>query len=292
MRSAYLGTADNPLQLKIHDIVNYNDIWLQNVEGLDSPDYRITENERAGEDGSIIASQFYGSRTITLEGKIKGDSVESYEDNRFLFSQALAIQKDAYGVPQPLRLTFTTLSNFTYFVDCFVARRPVLSSDTVLATDFQVQLISPSPLIYGETEVVSTQFTRPSGGGFVLPVVFPITSSSLIGGSVVVTNNGNAPTLPIITLRGAMSSPYIQNSRSGGIYMQLNYTLGASDTVVIDMAKKTVVLNDTTTLLGVKSDFADWWGVEPGDNTISFNTSVASDTGTCEVRFSPGYVGI
>jgi phage-related protein len=292
MLSAYIGTPEQPLALKIHDLTAYNDIWLQSVDGLDSPDYRITENARAGEDGSIIASQFYGSRTITLEGKLKGDSPQVYEDNRFNFSQAFAINKDVYGVPQPIRLTFTTLSGYTYFIDCFVARRPTFSSDVVLSTDFQVQLIAPTPLVYGETEVVSAQFTRPTGGGFILPVIFPIVSDSLVGGSVVVNNNGNAAVLPTITLRGTMSNPYIQNDRAGGVYMQLNYTLGLTDVVVIDMAKKTVVLNDTTPLLGVKNDLADWWGIDPGNNTISFSTSDTSDTGTCEIKFQPGYIGI
>lgn len=293
MESMYLD------DLQIHSNTEDIGFFLQTpIDGLDSPEYRTSQYDRPGEHGSFLTNQLYGSRSINLVGIIKGPNPQTFEDRRFLFSETCAINRDENGIPIPKRLTFTTLSGYTYFIDVHLAKKPVFNHNEINYSKFLLQLVAPDPLIRGETVASSGYISRPSGGGFILPVVLPIVSDAAVGGVAVMLNNGNEDAYPIITLTGPLTNPYISNSDAFGKFMQLNYTIAAGDEVVIDMAEKTITLNPDadgtggSNILSTKTDDSEWWACVPNSNTIRLSTASSGDSGTMLVRFYPGYVGI
>lgn len=276
--------------LQIHNSVSPNNFWVDSVEGLDAPDYRINNYDRPGEDGGVISSEFYTTRLITLTGIIKGATPAIHEANRALFASTFAISRDAYNFPVPVRITFVTLAGASYFVDAY-AEKPQMKNSEILFSRFMLHLRCPKSFLFSSTAISSGAITVPTGGGFILPVILPIISSSSTGGSALITNTGNVTAYPIITLTGSLTTPYIYNATTG-VYMQLNYTLAPTDVVVIDMLNKTIVLNGSTDLLYTKQTGANWWGLLVGNNNISFSTGSSSDTGNAAISFNPPYLGI
>lgn len=289
MRSLYIDTLGTNLQ--IHDSQNPNiGYWLQSpIEGLDSPEIRTNEYQKPGEDGSAITSTFYDSRGVTLQGIISGSSPTDYENKRTAFATACAIKRDSNGFPVAKRIQFTTLGGQTFYFDGFF-RRPVFNYDQINWTKFMVSVVAPQPTLFGSTQVSSGAIVRVSGGGFILPVILPIVSSSGTGGSALITNSGNANSFPVITLTGPLTNPFIYSVATGRT-MQLTYTLLAGSTITIDMGLKTIVLNGSSSLLSAKTTSSEWFAIVPGSNLINFSTSSTGDTGNMVILFNPAYLG-
>jgi hypothetical protein len=285
MQNFYAGS------LKLHDLSAPNDFWLKSpVLGLDTPEYRLSINEKAGEDGGNASSAFYGPRLVTLEGYIRGGSVALYEENRRAFASAFAINREANGTPVLTRFEFTTLSGAQYYF-YGIPRRPVFSQTNIDYCDFMVSIVVPQPQLFSVDEVSSGQVLLPEPTGITFPLTFPITFGGVLGGTYAANNPGTMLSWPVITLRDSLTSPYILNATTGQV-MQLNYTLLNGDVVEINMLDKTIVLNGSANLLSTKSLDSEWWAMQPGNNVIIFASGGGSDTGTLEVTFNPAYVGV
>lgn len=290
MQDFYIDTLATNLQ--IHSSNNSINIWLQSpIEGLDMPDIRATEYDKPGEDGRIVSAQQYGGRTIVLRGIFQASTPQQVEELRQSIMTATAIKKNNAGQPQPTRCEFTTLSGARYFFDSYITRKPVFNWDQILWGNFLIVLSVPHPFIKSTTSITSGIITQPSGGGFVLPVVLPITSSAASGGTATLVNTGNAIAYPIITLSGAITNPFIRNTSTNKT-MRLNYTMGVNDTVVIDMLEHIITLNSAAPLISSKESDAVFWGLRPGSNVIKFSGSSSSDTGTMQISFNASYLGV
>lgn len=289
MQDFFLDTLGANLQ--IHSNTGHVDFWFEpSVEGLDSPDHRTTQYAKPGEDGTVVSSQFYGARLVSLPGYITGSSPAQFEANRRALVSALSVQRDSTGRPRPRRCQFTTLAGLTYFFDAFPSTKPVIRQSAPTSAKFLIQLTVPRGVISSATETTFTA-TPPSGGGFVLPVVLPIVSSASTGGSVTTTNTGTATSLPVLTLTGPLTNPYFRNATTNQA-MQLNYLVAADQTVVIDMYEKTILLNGTSSILSAKTDESNWFGIDPGDNDIRISSGSSSDTGNLTGRYYAAVVGV
>ena len=288
MRSIYIDTLGS--NLKIHDSTNAVDFWAQTpVDGFDAPDYRIISYDKPGEDGMAISSMFYSGRPISIHGVIKGSNPTAFEANRKLLSTACAISRDVNGYPLPKRVSVTTLAGNTFFFDAYFSK-PIFAYDQVNWSKYLLQLTAIDPFLYG-SQVSSGAIVRASGGGFILPVILPIVSSSATGGTATLVNSGNGNSWPIITLTGPLTNPYINNSTIGK-FMQLTYTLPLGSTITIDMAKKSILLNGSSNLISAKTTDSTWWPVVAGNNNITFSTGSSADTGNMQITFYNSYVGI
>lgn len=268
-----------------------NNILLQTpIEGLDSPEVRSNYTPKPGEDGGRMSSLLYDKRPISLKGTVWGNNATEFEAARKAIFRACAINRDSNGYPQATRIAYTTMAGNAYFVDGFFDRPIIDYDDTPNVAEFFVNMTAVDPFIYGATQVSSGLITRPSGGGFVLPVVLPIVSAGSTGGRVNLINDGDAYSLPMIELIGPLTNPYILNQTTGKS-MQLNYTIPAGSTVTIDMAQKIILLNGNSPLISAKESASDWWGLRPDSNLITFNTGSTSDTGTMEITFYPAWIG-
>lgn len=265
--------------------------YLVNVplEGLEAPDMRVHNFDRPGEDGQIVSSALYSGRLLTISGTVKNIGCDQYEAARAALITACAIRRDSNRYPVLKRIEFTTDAGLSYFCNGQV-NRVKLPVSTI--ADFQINIVVPDPMIFGAA-VSSGAITRAAGGGVIYPVIYPAIYSATTGGSATVSNAGSADAWPIITLKGSLSNPALYHAQTNTLFI-LNYVLSSTDTVVIDMQNKTVVLNDAVSLRNAvdRSAGSDWFALVPGSNVITFSTGSTSDEGTLKVDFFNAYIGV
>jgi hypothetical protein len=89
-------------------------------------------------------------------------------------------------------------------------------------------------------------------------------------GQLLVTNNGNATTYPILRVYGPGNNPILTNYTTGQS-IRLIQGVGAGDWLTVDTLNRLVLLNDTVSRYG-SVDFAntEWWGLVPGVNDLRF----------------------
>ncbi len=261
------------------------------IDGLDFPSMRVSSYNRPGEDGGIVSNVFYGMRSVSITGMVMGSNCEQYEDNRQLLVEACSTNKDEFGYPTLTRFVAINTAGESFYFDGQVTNVSVLRGGLIKASEFQISVIVPDHTIYSSTSSSSGSIVRQSGTGFEWPFDWPILWGTTSGGTATLNNTGNVEVYPVITITGSATSPYILNSTTDK-FIQLNYTFDVSDVLVIDMGAKTVLLNGTTNLISAKTSASDWWSLVPGNNVINYTTSTSSDTGTVEVTWHNGFVGI
>lgn len=270
--------------------VPQNGILLQTpINGLDDPDRRINVYSNTGQDGSTISGAFYDKRLVRLVGQITSPNPVAHEAARRLLSTACRIQRDDYGQPILTRVSFTTMGGNDYFFDA-ILDQPKYPWDIINLTDFLVTMTAGDPFLYTPSEVISPWIGIATGGGFISPFISPFTLGTASGGVITVTNNGNVEANPVIEIMGPMTWPYLYNQTTGD-FMRITTTINAGDTAKIDMKKRTITLNDSSSLMAFKTTDSDFWKLAMGLNTITVNTISTSDTGAARVRFFTPYLG-
>jgi phage-related protein len=91
-------------------------------------------------------------------------------------------------------------------------------------------------------------------------------------------NAGTFKTPPFMHIDGPVTNPTITNEATGK-FLKLNMTLVAGDFLDIDFKAKTIRGAGGTTKYSFLDPSSVWWGIEPGDNTIIFDTT-GSDADT------------
>ena len=269
------------------------------VKGLESPKHRTTSYPRPGRNGVTVSSKFFDGRLLELVGKIfavAGESFASYETRRRAFIAATANETSDNGTPLPIRVSFTTLAGDSYYLDAYF-NEPVMPLDNPVSTDFMVTAVGN--LIYSAAGVISGNISRPIGGGLVIPFTIPAVASASTGGTVILSNSGTSTAYPSIdqygnggvTLTGSLTNPVLSNLTTGK-FIELTYTLASGDYVQIDMENQLILLNGSSSLISTKTTSSDWWGLEPGANSISISTSSGSDGGYVTIQYNPAFIGV
>lgn len=132
-----------------------------------------------------------------------------------------------------------------------------------------VEITCPDPLIY-DTATQSPTAGLPSptaGAGF--PIGFPIAFGASVGGSAQVINGGNETMFPAWTFTGPVTWPTIT---LGAASLGFQVTLGAGDTLVVDCAAGTAILNGTASRAGTIITGSTYFGIPPGGGTIGFSS--------------------
>jgi hypothetical protein len=260
------------------------------VQGLDAPDYRIVNYPIPGQDYARVSSAFYDARTITLVGRITGATPTGYLANRQLLSQATAIQRDQFGYPALTKLSFTMLDGNSYFI-YVQAKKPVFDMTYLTWTKYQLTLLAPDARIYSTTQLSSGNITPLVSRGILVPTIVPVLGSGTTGGSATIFNPGTTDSHPLITFKGPLTNPYIQNATTGYSW-QLDYTLLGGDSVVVDMYNKTVVFDGSTNFISYMDANSTWWTVVPGINGFTLSTGSTADTGSVSISCNPAYEGL
>jgi hypothetical protein len=229
----YQFVEDTGIKLNGASALPFVDIL--SIDGLDAAQVRTLATPREGMHGGYVDAEFEDIRTITIEGEIYASptALETYLDSlKANFAPSKVVQPFYFGTDAGTRCIFAKSTGLRYAKDQLRRLGKVA---------FQVQLIAEDPRIYATT----------------------VTSQGLPGTLVLV---GNRDTTGTITIAGSRTNPVITMGTS---VLTFNYTLAGGNTIVIDLAKRTVILNGTTNLRSALTISGGWPVLKNGNNVFT-----------------------
>lgn len=261
---------------------------VTSVEGLESlPGIRNQDDNRGYFDGMFSGRDFLGGRTIVVNLLVLGGNGLSAQANFNLLQQALLPQQSGTTV---LQFQMSPADGLQ-FVNARVRARAT-SIDPNYTYGYivsQVTFFCPDPNYYDNT-LQSQTMTYSAPLGRTYPRIYPLTFG---GGSqtqtVNITNAGWGTSYPTITIQGPVTNPIIGNLTTGQA-LNFNYTMGTSDTFVIDLLNRTILLNGSPArnlLLGS----SQWFAAPPGTSQYYFSGSVTTYGVTnAKVQWNNAYI--
>jgi phage-related protein len=258
-------------------IFEYNGISIQTDEGyipqqgigLNGVPIRSTITPVSYGDGANMWAQNLDARVITVSGQVVGADAVEYRVLLNALIQALEPGEEH-------DLTITLWDNTVKQIPAYVLQQPqtIEQSGRVDFNDIDVQFFCENPN-YLSTTLHSATLGLAELSGFNFPFDFPF-DFGRTGENIVVCNNaGNKNTIPTysIDMGGGITNPTIRNQTTG-VQFQLTRTFAADDVVTVSFDRKLV----TVTLNGSQNIFTDFVGnfpeLEPGDNIISFTSTL------------------
>lgn len=261
--------------LQIHGGSNYGLINM----GMGSPAPRAVADLRPSDHGATDATAYYGPRIFELIGNITAASMAALWEAADELKGSLVL-----GSTHTLRfrregLTFDEQAVVRVDSPVDMPTGPMPSPLLM----WGVSLLAPDPRIYTTTENSGSYDPTDSGtGGLSFPLDFPLDFGvSDTAGRLTVENEGNVSSPPTFVITGPVTNPIIDNDTTGqSIYTQ-DTALSTGDTLTIDTAAKTVVLNGTTSRPDLISvSLTDWFYIRPGSNQLRLRGSDMESTET------------
>lgn len=216
---------------------DYGIDWrMAKLEGWDSPDLDEGADDRAGQDGLWDTENFFGGRTLTVEGVLTAPSYELREAADYRLRQA---------VPRNRLVQFTLNETTPKWVYCRRSGRLMVRPVTETISEYSLSLLAPDPRKYGGGLVQATLTVATATGGLAPPWTPPVLIPAQVGAdTATVTNSGIYDSQPVITIRGPGSGISIINYATG-LRLAYDLTLGTSDYLVVDTAAGAALLNGT-----------------------------------------------
>lgn len=278
--------------LLLHDIAQIDSLGYgihTPVDGLDFPAIRLSSYDKPGEHGAEVSNQLYGARQVDLTGIVFGDTIVSYNERRRALQAAFRIVRNNY-ISLPILCKFKNDDGLDLQFYAYLKDKVKMAEEWLNHANWFVTLFAPDPNLYAQLlQTVTLALT--GVGGSIYPVIYPVTyGTGGAGGSAVCTNNGDANTWPIITLSGQLTNPIITDLATNETFL-FNGTIASGDTLVIDMQKKTMVLNATTNAMSGFAQTNTWLSFVPGVNTIILTTDDIADDGSLSIAFHDAYIG-
>jgi hypothetical protein len=215
---------------------DYGVKWtMSSLDGWDSPDLPEAAESKPGMDGMWDALNFYGGRTLSIEGQLVALSYEAREAAEYRLR---------WAVPRD-RLVMVTVGETTpKWVMARRSGRLMVSPLTETMSKFSIALLAPDPRKYGPSPVTATLSADDGAGGlappWTPPVLLPVSASS--PDQATLTNVGIYESPPTIIIRGPGSAISIHNITTGR-HLTYDLTLAVTDYLVVDVASGVGLLN-------------------------------------------------
>ncbi len=220
--------------LQIHGAATLS---VRKMRGLGSPVPRESVRTHASRHGAIDSTKFYDGRVLEIEGQVLATSPALTWGAFDTLKGKLAL-----GQQRTLRFRRNGLSQdeqISALVSSVVDQQIATENGPVIF--YSAAFFAGDPRIYSATLKSGTYDPTASlsgggadvvtGGGMDFPLVFTTTTAT----ELELTNSGQFKTPPILTVKGPVGNPIIDNDTTGeSIY--LLYSLGTADTIVVDVA--------------------------------------------------------
>jgi hypothetical protein len=280
--------------LQIHsNVQDLGFVMYNNYTGFDNPIGRTPSYDKPGEHGEVVSNWLWGPRPMTIPGRVSGQTIGEYNLNKRSIQNAMRIIKDANGISQPILMAFETDDGLQLQANIFGQDQlqPVqIMEKSPNHADFILSIMAPDYRFYSQS-VINDTINLPVGGGVVLPIIIPVTFGAATGGQETITNSGDENSPFVLTFYGPLTNPFITNLTTGESFAT-NIALGDGDKLEIDMAEKTMVLNDSSNALSSFVLTNLWMELIPGDNMIKLGSGLSSDVGYANINFRNAYLGI
>jgi len=258
------------------------------VEGLESlPTLRVQDANRGYLDGMFSGRDFLSGRTIIIRMLVlSGNGLSAFQNNNLL--QA-SLNPQQTGTT-PLQFQLSPADSLQYVNARVRGRKTIIDPEYTygyIKSDFE--FFCPDPRYYDNTTQSQTMtYTTPLGRTYNRTYNLSYGGGSSTA-SVTVNNAGWTNTYPLITIYGPIINPVVGNSTTGGA-LNFNYTMVQSDTIVIDLQYRTILLNGSPArnlLLGSSS----WFAAQPGNNQFYFyGTGTTYGITNATVQWNNAYI--
>lgn len=258
-------------------------IDVTNIEGLDSPEFRITDRDREGQDGGFVDVEFEKMRNIVIDGTVyaPANRLEAFLDDL----------KYNYGPSndlQPFFLIAPSTNERVVFCKSRGVRYSWATARRTGTVEIQISLTAEDPAIYDSIPVTDdTGLAQVVGGrgynkaynfgyaGLFSGTDFYVdeyvddygTALTPSDGSCHITNGGNRPTGAIIQIFGPIRNPSVVHDTSGR-QLSFNIELIADQYLTIDLRNRTVRLNDSANRRHTMLSTSRWFLLPPGENSL------------------------
>jgi Phage tail protein len=260
---------------------------LTSIQGLDNSPYRMTQHEREHTHGGFLTAEFESIRWVTLIGNIIAPTTLLYT-----YLDTLKGNYAAAKLPQPLYFTTVGMAQRLVFAKSLGLKYDLTDTARYGMIPFQVQLGCEDPSIYSDPAITASGSLAGTAGGRGYPESFPISygvNANQSAGAVAATNMGNKETDATITVYGPVVNPaVVLDQTSAALYF--NITLASTDSLVINLRSRTVLLNGTANRRGTLSSTSQWFMLQPGTNNILFlGTAGSGGTPSMSVSYRSAY---
>lgn len=210
--------------------------FLQGMRGWDSPELRAELQQREGDHGAWHTPGYLAERPVTLTGTIVAPDRAALED-------AMDRARAAAGLDDVLLVVREHIPRQA------VVRRsgsPVMEYTTDRIATYSLMVTAADPRRYATEEQSDSTPLASSTGGLTLPAAPPLTlAATTVSGEVAAYNAGDLGTRPVLRIDGPVAAPRIYAQYENAAVRALLYaeTLGAGDSLVVDVDAKSVILN-------------------------------------------------
>lgn len=257
---------------------------LRKFEGFEYPIVNESIDEVSGPYGSVYINSKFQKRILSIEGDLVSSDV-------FTLRRSLATALRQTGIMKLIK--FTTYDDLDLQFEGEITK--VINPYTHSVHTFMIEITAPDWRFYGQEEMsYNIEQSLIQGGSPIptpIPMSFPVPVSLETNLNQIIVNNGSEVTDPIITIHGPGDGFIIGNLTTEEEFL-LDRNLSSSDEVIIDIKKRTVILNDVT---NIYSDVdGDFWSLIPGDNQIKFlvNADFDPELTTLNITFREAFLGI
>lgn len=242
---------------------------ITKASGLAGIRVRELVTARSGRHGSRNRSRNRDDAQITLDGILIGADPD---DTWTLYDTVAGALAVAVDTDRLLKWTAGDTLTLQQQVRLSALDGPLEVGPNIIR--YQAVLRGSDPNVYSQTEyTASATALSGQGGGFVAPFIAPFTVNAPPETVAGVTNNGFVDSPPIFELAGYLLNPIVR--LAPGVELQLAGEIAAGDTLTIDVAQRSVLLNDAANRRSlVDTANSTWFEIPPGASTI---TLLASD---------------
>lgn len=251
-------------------------------QGLDQPPLRTADVPRSGDIGSFGGLDYIDERSVVIDMQLKGTSKANYDSLYSALEQAM--------IPRQFDIILS-LDNGNRVVFC---RPRGLQGDREYSNLGQLgmhrlRFDARDSRIYDSAMQTIAMALPAATGGFVPPLIPPLSLSSASGGGTyTATNAGTYECRPVVVVTNCVAvNPRIENVTAGKT-VRVNVTLASTDILVIDFDGRTIDLIanppvganfDTLKTAGLTNPASrralldpnsKWWTLAPGPNAVRF----------------------
>lgn len=278
---------------------SFNDNELPFTSFTTSVDMRFTERDKAMQHGIWQGPTYLGKRLFTVEGELLEASAAAYWVKRQQFIASILPRPHlGYSTVGTLYLTLDGI-NEELSCQCTLDGWPEFPLEALYPTSskYQINWKAFDPRLYGATQSVNAasfniyspyRVYEPATRTYADGSRYYSLGGGTSGGSILVTNSGDAETYPVVVFWGPSTNPSITNGIQTIALTGL--TLAIGEYVTVDIAARTAIKNGTTNVYNYAVG-STWWTLEPGNNTILYaDGSGLSSTGLAQITWRNAYM--
>lgn len=253
--------------------------WKNLIGWRDLPSAAVADSQRPQAHGTYPGSVFGDSITVTYDYLLRGSFEEKVEARN-------AIERWAPmdGIERPLVIDD---GDGPWFRMARVTSRTVPQDHQSRVGPWacSMQFLCADPRRYSLDEKTFRVAIPSSSGGLQYPLNYALEYGSYTGGGGNVRNDGAVATPVVVTFTGPLVDPKLSATNHQSWVMGFDLTLAAGETLVVDTAAGTALLNGADRLYTITplSDPLERCTLNPGSTSLSLLS--ASGTGYATVAY-------